>query len=102
MINFKTEEEKMFVGFYAKKIGDELSQSIIERLVVSSSNEADHLSSFFWDMVDAAIQDEKNGIDTPWDQGSEYLSEKVMYAISAYLEKSGYEKVWEEVSDSRN
>jgi hypothetical protein len=102
MINFKTEEEKSFVMFYVKKIGDDLTRTLFEKMSVSNSEEAIHLSNFFWDMVDAAIQDEKNNIKGEWDTSAEFITEKVMYAISGYLEKNGYETEWDQVSDFRN
>ncbi len=102
MINFKTDEEKSFVEFYSKKLGNDLTNSILGGLPVTSTEEAVHLSNFFWDMVDAAIQDEKSGVETPWDQSAELLTEKVMYSISGYLEKIGYESEWDQVSDARN
>lgn len=102
MINLKTKEQEIFVSFYLDKVGDSLSKSIWSRLSVNSSEEATHLSNFFWDMVDAAIQDEKGGLQTAWDHSSEFLSEKIMYAVSGYLESTGYEEEWEKVSDLRN
>lgn len=102
MINFKTDEEKLFVQFYADKIGNELINTIVGSLSVRNSDEAIQLSHFFWDMVDAAIQDEKSKAETPWGQSSEFIAEKVMLAISGYLERAGYETEWGKVSDIRN
>lgn len=102
MIDFQTREVKDFALFYAKKIGNPKAVKIIERLEVTNIEEANCISNFFWDLVDAAIKERESDNAEKWDHGSEFLSEKVMYAISGYLERAGYENEWERISDLRN
>ena len=102
MIDFQTQEVKEFALFYAQQSGNTKAVEIIERLEVSDTEEANCISNFFWDLVDAAVKDQGSGATQKWDHGQEFLSEKVMYAISGYLERAGYENEWEQVSDSKN
>ena len=102
MIEFQTEEIKDFAVFYAQKLVNPKAEKIIGRLEVINSQEATEISNFFWDLVDAAIKEQDPSITERWDHGQEFLSEKLMYAISGYLEKAGYEVEWEQVSDARN
>lgn len=102
MINFKTQEVKEFALFYAQQLGNIKAVEIIERLEVSDTKEANCISNFFWDLVDAAVKEQSFGATQKWDHGQEFLSEKVMYAIAGYLEQAGYENEWEQVSDFRN
>ncbi len=57
--------------------------------------------SAFWKMVDASIEDEENKTKLPWVEGAEFWNEKLMYSFSGYLERSGYESEWDEVSDKQ-
>jgi len=102
MINYKTETEREFTFHYAEKLDDPLALEILKRGEVKDAAEARHLSKFFWAMVDASIQDFNNGIALPWDESAEFISEKVMYAISGYLERAGYEEHWDAVSDEQD
>ena len=102
MIEFQTQEIKEFALFYAKRTGNTKAIEILENLEVANIEEANCISNFFWDLVDAAIKEQESGNTQSWDHGQEFLSEKVMYAISGYLERAGYENEWEQVSDSRN
>lgn len=53
MIEYKFPEEKEFILHYAKKLNQPLIEKIINAGQVSSSQEANALSKFFWEMVDA-------------------------------------------------
>ena len=53
-------------------------------------------------MVDAAIEDEKNKVESPWLKSGQFLTEKLLQSISGYLTNAGYEKEWEEVSDQQD
>jgi len=99
MIEFRFEEEYQYAVHYARKLSDAKALNILERRAVSDSEEAKHLSEFFWRMVDASIEDEKLDIDLPWSEGAEFWNEKIMNSVSGYLERSGYEKEWDEVLD---
>ena len=101
MIKYKSNDDLVFAKYYADKLHDKLAYEILETGSVKNTAEATHLSEFFWKLVDAAVDDEKNQTKLPWTEGSEFLSERLMHSQSGYLEKTGYEKVWEEVSDQQ-
>jgi len=99
MIRYKFEEELVFANFYAKKLNDSKAQHIFEVGEVADKEEAEYLSAFFWRMVDSSIEDEKNGVDLPWDENSEFWTEKLLNSIGGYLERAGYEGEWDKESD---
>ena len=102
MINYKLEEEEKFAKYYAVKLEDSITVSILDSGEVRNSNEARHLSVFFWNMVEAAIEDEKQKLSASWTQSGQFLTEKLLQSISGYLSAAGYEKEWDEVSDEKN
>ena len=99
MIEYRFDEEKEYVTHYAEKLGNDLVLLILSKGEVVDANEAMALSEFFWNMVDASIQDEEPCVEIKWVEGSEYWNEKIMNSISGYLERTGFENVWDEVVD---
>lgn len=102
MINYRFDEEKDYLLYYAQRLDDTLTQNILNSGTVASSAEAEHLSRFFWRMVDTSIEDEKQKIQLPWPENAEFWNEKTMRSISGYLERAGYEAIWERVSDEQD
>ncbi len=98
-ITYKFSEELEFAKHYAEKLNDKITLSILDSGEVKNAKEARHLSSFFWNMVNKSIEDHNNKILLPWPEGSEFWNEKLMYSISGYLERVGFENEWEEISD---
>ncbi len=101
MITYKFDEELQYAVHYANKLNNDKVLKILERGEVKNSNEAASLSEFFWEMVDASIEDEKSEVDLPWIEGAEFWNEKIMNSISGYLERAGYEKEWDKVVDQQ-
>lgn len=101
-IKFTTNEEFEFAKYYASNLNDQLSTDILKKGEASNQEEAEHISHFFWSMVDAAIADEQNQHPSPWSESSQIICEKIMYSLSAHLEKNGFSAIWERVSDERN
>jgi hypothetical protein len=101
MIKFKLEEELEFAQHYASKLNDELTVSILKNGQVKNKVEAMHLSRFFWNMVDTLVKDTKNNIEFPCTESAEFLTEKIMYSISGYLERAGFGKEWKNISDEQ-
>lgn len=101
MITYKFPEEKEYVLHYAKKMNDLPALCILESGCVSSKDEAEYLSQFFWRMVDQSVEDEEQGVPSLHIESNEFWNEKLLYSISGYLERNGYEEVWEKVSDSQ-
>ncbi|MBU6950855.1 hypothetical protein [Hahella sp. HN01] len=101
MITFKFPEEKEYVSHYARKMNDSRALNILEAGEAGSEDEAEYLSRFFWRMVDKSIEDEEQGEPSLFVESNEFWNEKIMYSISGYLERQGYESIWEKVSDEQ-
>lgn len=99
MIQYKFSEESVYVNYYAKKLNDSVTLEILRRGEVLSAEEATRLSHFFWRMVDASIDDEKNDVSLPWSESVGFWNEKLMTSLSGYLERAGYETQWNQVVD---
>jgi hypothetical protein len=101
MIMFECEEKLEYAKHYAKKLNDDLALRILIENTVTNSDEAKALSQFFSNMVKASIRDEKDGVELPWDDGAEFWSEKLLQTFSGYLERTGFETEWDEISDKQ-
>ena len=91
-----------FAQHYALKLNDKLAVNILNNRKVANQEEVIHLSRFFWKMVDASIENTKNNIEFPWVESAEFLSEKIMYSISGYLESAGFSEEWEKISGEQD
>ena len=100
MIKYKFPEEREYVLHYAKRMSDSTALGIFETGEVNSIEEAEYLSRFFWRMVDKSIEDEEQGMPPLHVESNEFWNEKLLYTISGYLEREGYEDVWSTISDS--
>lgn len=96
MISYRYPEEQQVALIFARELDDPLAQAIIERGQVLSSAEARHLSQFFWRMVDLSAQ---RVVRLPFEEGSEYWTEKLLTSLGGYMKKAGYGAEWEEESD---
>lgn len=102
MIRYKFDEEVDVIKHYASILNNDIVLSIISVGEVKSAQEAEALSEFFWVMVDKSIEDEENNVESPWTEGAEYWNEKILNSLSGYLERAGYEEIWERVSDKQD
>lgn len=96
MIPYNLPQEKLTILHYADLLNDSLTKEIIENDRIKSEAAAEHLANFFWSMVD-----ESNEEDKKTGESSEYILEKIIITFMAYFRSSGYEEVWEKVSDER-
>jgi hypothetical protein len=95
MIQYRFPEEKEFLLHYAKKLGNKKVESIILVGEVKSSDEANALSKFFWEMVDEIVIDKDAGEVVAGQEDLEAWNEYVFESIRAYLRNNGYEKEWD-------
>ena len=102
MIRYRFNEEPEYLNYYAQSLDDSQTVEILKKGEVANHSEAEHLSRFFWRMVDRSIEDEKQKKKLPWPESAEFWNEKTMRSISGYLERAGYEAIWERVSDEQN
>ena len=94
MIEYKFKEEKDFMLHYAKMLDRPIVIKVIEAGQAVSSEEADALAKFFWDMVDEIVKDKKEGELVAGQSDLEAWNEYVFESIRAYLRNSGYESEW--------
>ncbi|PUA30662.1 MAG: hypothetical protein B0W54_09395 [Cellvibrio sp. 79] len=92
MISYRFPEEKEFILLFSEKIGDQSIPSLLESGIPLTQNEAKKISVFFWKMIDKAVE-LQNDEECPWPEGYEFWSEKVLQSITAFLKKSGYERL---------
>jgi hypothetical protein len=97
MIKYKYEEEKIVALFLAEELGDSVAKGIIEKGEVSNEVEATHLCKFFWAMVNRSAD---GNINLPCEGGSQYWTEKLYNSIGGYLERAGYERIWNDEVDN--
>lgn len=64
-----------------------------------SSEEAEALAKFFWDMVDEVVKDKKSGEVVAGQSDLEAWNEYVFETIRAYLRNNGYQAEWEKYAD---
>lgn len=94
MIPYKTPEEKEILLHYSNLLDDNFSKKVIDNDCIKSSDEAVQFADFFWKAVrESNSQDELNGTNC------ELVFEKIIITLVAYYRSSGYEDVWEDVSE---
>lgn len=94
MIEYQYEEEKIVALFFADLLKDSKSKSLLESGEVTNSEDATHLSKFYWNMVDLSAANQEPEIELPCDGSSQYWTEKLLNSFSAYLENVGFEDEW--------
>lgn len=102
VITYIYPEEIGFLRYYADRMGNDLIGDILNRGFVVNSNEAEQLARFFWHMVDLCVEDTRQNVPLPWPESTEFWNEKTMRSISGYLERAGYEAIWEQVVDEQD
>ena len=65
---------------------------------ISSKEEAENLTYFFWAMVDEAADDEENDIAIEGYSDLQSWLEKAMHIFSGYIKKHGFAEQWREIS----
>lgn len=101
MISYRFPEEKEFIVFFAKRIGEPSIITLLETDAPLTEKNAEEISHFFWKMIDSAVELESKE-DSPWSEGCEFWTEKVMYSLMAHLKQLGYGDVWNRVLKSQN
>lgn len=99
MINYKYEEEKIVALHFAKRLNETKVLSIIENGDIKSTEEAELLSKFFWNMNRKAISDDSDGLKIPCEGSSEYWIEKIYNTWEGYMLKNGFISEWDAASD---
>ena len=97
MIKYRYPEERKTVLFFADMLNNDEIKTIIERGEVKNRVEARLLSIFFWIMVDKSATEKPK---IPFDGSTQYWLEKLNISIGGYLERAGYEEIWDQESDN--
>ncbi|TQV71332.1 hypothetical protein FKG94_19655 [Exilibacterium tricleocarpae] len=102
MIEFRYQEERAVALYFAELLGDAKASDLLETGVVSTSEDATHLSKFFWAMVNKSAAEKAKGknIKLPCEGSSEYWTEKLYNSIGGYLESVGFGKEWDTEVDN--
>lgn len=99
MITYTHEKEKIIAFHYAKVMNDEISTEIINTGIVKNKEEAAHLSEFFWNMVDASVEDIDKGVVVCGQKDLSAWNEFTMNSFRSYLRANGYADEWEHATD---
>ena len=97
MILYQFPEEREFIVFFSEKLGEKDIPELLDKSLSLGESEAKRISLFFWKMIDLAVELQNNG-ECPWPEGYEFWCEKVLQSITAFLKKSGYGNILNEVS----
>lgn len=101
MIKYRFEEELQYLEYHFEKMGEVRAKDILASDAPLSNDDAEYLSEFFWRMVDFSIAEENSKITLPWPENREFWNEKLMNSISGFIERQGFEDVWEQVLDNQ-
>jgi hypothetical protein len=99
MIEYRLDQEKEVALYFARLLTDDMAIAIIEAGVVKDASEAIHLSQFFWRAVNRSAQIKLDREEWPFESGSEFWTEKLYNSFGGYLERTGYENIWNEEMD---
>jgi ABC-type molybdate transport system ATPase subunit len=102
MLDFSGKDQKAQQVFmhYAKKLNaDSLIPIIKCNASVTSRDEAEKLSRFFWLMLEASADDRDKGKEVLGEADLQHWMGRSMNVISGYLSSIGYGEVWDQVSD---
>lgn len=99
MLTFKFPEERAYLELFQSILQSSAIRELLAGKSVETSVQAIEIAEFFWSMVDKSIELEKQGKFDQFPEGAEFWNEKLMYSISGYLERIGFEDEWEAVVD---
>lgn len=99
MITHRFEQEKEVFIYFADQLGDHKAKAIIQSGMVNDANEARYLSQFFWRAVNKSVDIKDNKEPWPFESGGEFWLEKLHNSIGGYLERAGYEDIWDDEVD---
>ncbi|EIK44752.1 hypothetical protein O59_002475 [Cellvibrio sp. BR] len=102
MLDFSGKDQKaqQVCLYYAKQLRADNLIPIIEcKDSITSKEEAEALSRFFWMMLEASAGDRDKGIEVLGESDLQHWMGRSMNIISGYLSSIGYDGVWDRVSD---
>ena len=66
---------------------------------LSSKEDATHLAQFIWGMLNLTAQDREHGVIVLGGVDNTQMAPDISYEMDALMHKSGYGKIWEDISD---
>ena len=105
MLNFSNQDRQAqtIAMHYAKRMSNQYALEVF--LLTSDINtpaEAALITEFFWNMVDAAAEDEEQGSEIEGVIDLQYWMQRLMNILAGYMNKIGFGDKWVEISDSAN
>ncbi|MGM8229087.1 hypothetical protein ACSV5M_21065 [Cellvibrio sp. ARAG 10.3] len=86
------------VQHYATKKNDAKVLKILDSGLLSEED-ASHLGHFIWDMLDTMAKDREQNIVVLGGTDNTQMAPDIAYEMDALMNKSGYGKIWEKISD---
>jgi hypothetical protein len=86
------------VQHYANRKNDTKVLNILNSGLLSKED-ALHLGYFIWDMLDLMAEDREQRIIVLGGTDNTQMAPDISYEMDALMHKSGYEKIWEDISD---
>ena len=86
------------VQYYANRTNDTKVLKILDNGLLSEED-ALHLGHFIWDMLDLMAKDREQKAVVLGGTDNTQMAPDISYEIDALMHKSGYEKIWKELSD---
>lgn len=96
MIEYRFPEEKSVLLHYADILNDHIAKKIFLKGYVENAEEADALTSFYWQMVDQCLEDQGKGIAVLESEGVEAWLEYIFHSLNGYMVSSGYANHWDQ------
>jgi hypothetical protein len=88
---------------YANMLGDEYASRVMSLSAeISTQEEAENITRFYWAMVDLAVEDQEHGREIEGTTDLEFWMEKLLNIIMGYLNRIGFREQWAKTSDELN
>jgi len=93
MIEFKYPKEKEILSYYAHLLNNQTAIQFLLSASVESKEEVRVLAKFYWEIVDASIEEENIGAARFEDM--EKWLERIYTSLHIYFNNIGLEEAWE-------
>jgi len=103
-MNFIDEEKARDIAiYYAEKLDDKVALALLKSNNSKvDADKAASISRFYWNMLDLAVFDQESGNKILDESDMEYWMSRLMNIISGFLEETGFQSVWDNISDEVN
>ena len=86
------------VYYYASRENDTKVLSILNK-GICSEEDAKYLGYFIWNMLDLMAKDREQGVVVLGGINNTQMAPDISYEMDALMHASGYEELWERISD---